>query len=207
MLHQHATTIASELRDFPEWHHGREHYAVWLLNCESNGVIQEKFKAARAHICDYIYGEYNRQPHITVFVCGFLSDTLKYNDDCLQAHVDTQIDILKQSGMSHFDIEIGGINSFASAPYLEVIDSENGISQLRNILQQGGTEFRTAPYRPHMTIGLYAAEFSSKMILAKMAEFSYEVIKWRVKTLTLATYRATEVVGPLYSRYIYHLKC
>jgi hypothetical protein len=129
MLNQVPVTVPAEIRDFPEWHHGRETYTVWILPLE-NKAIRDKFEAAREHLNGYLLEPYQRQPHITLFVCGFLVDTPRYKDDFTQAQLGSQIQVLESSPMRPFEIEIGGLNSFASAPFLEVRDPQGGITRL-----------------------------------------------------------------------------
>ena len=206
MLDQSLTTIPAEVRDFREWHHGRKHYAVWVLRCEDNPAVQAKFNAARAHLNGYLLEPYDRQPHITLFVCGFLVASAHYNDDFTLDQVDAQIQALGSADIEAFEIELHGLNSFASAPFLEVHDPDEGIGRLRTVLSGGAPEFRTAPYRPHLTVGLYASAFPSQDILARMAAFITEPIRWRVEQATLATYQASEVAGKLSLRYRYSFK-
>ena len=196
MLYQFPTTIAAENRDFPEWHRGRETYAVWVLRVEDD-AIQEKFKTAREHLNGYLLEPYRRQPHITLFVCGFLVEGPQYNDDFTQAQLEAQTQALEKEKVQPFEIEIGGLNSFASAPYLEVHDPEGGIARLREILSRGAREFRTAPYTPHLTVGLYADAFPSEEVMRRMAAFSSVPIRWRVEGITLSTYQAKEFAGKL----------
>ena len=206
MLAQRPRTIPSEIRDFPEWHHGRERYAVWVLDCEKSLPVQEKFKAAQAHLDDYLLKPYHRQPHITLFVCGFLVESPQYNDDFTQRQVDAQIQAIERSNLGSFEIEIGALNSFASAPFLEVRDPEEGIIKLRNTLAGGAREFRTTSYHPHLTVGLYADSFPSKEVLARMERFISEPVRWKVEKITLSTYQAKEVTGELSSQYCAWLK-
>ena len=199
MLNHAPVTIPAETRDFPEWHHGRETYAVWILPLE-NGVIWEKFKAARQHLDGYLLKPYPRQPHITLFVCGFLVDRLQYNDDFTRTQLLSQMAALEQANFPSFEIEIGGLNSFASAPFLEVHDPEDGITRLREILANGAREFRTTTYIPHLTVGLYAGAYPSAEVTSRLAEYPANIIKWRVRQITLATYRADTIAGELYFR-------
>jgi 2'-5' RNA ligase len=144
---------------------------------------------------------YQRQPHITLFVCGFLVDAPQYKDDFTQAQLGTQIQALETTRMRPFEIEIGGLNSFASAPFLEVHDPQGGIARLREILVSGAREFRTTPYRPHLTVGLYAGAFASEEVVARLAKFPVEPIRWKVEEITLATYQADEFAGSLSYQY------
>ncbi len=200
MLNQVPVTIPAEIRDFPEWHHGRETYSVWILPLE-NEAIQGKFEAARQHLNGYLLEPYQRQPHITLFVCGFLVDAPQYEDDFTQAQLGSQIQVLGNTRMRPFEIEIGGLNSFASAPFLEVHDPQGGITRLREILANGAREFRSAPYRPHLTVGLYAGAFASEEVARRLAEFPVEPIRWKVECIAFASYRAQEIAGRLAYRH------
>ena len=196
MLAQVSFTIPAKACDFPEWHHGRENYAVWILQLE-DGAIWEKFKAAREHLDGYLLEPYPRQPHITLFVCGFLADKPQYNDDFTHDQLQMQVRTLEKAEISSFEIEIGGFNSFASAPYLEVRDPEEGIVRLRKILSHGAKEIRTTTYTPHLTVGLYSGKFLSEDVMSRMATFSNIPIPWKVEGVTLATYQAREFAGRL----------
>ena len=200
MLNQMPTTIPAEIRDFPEWHHGRETYAVWVLRMEEPSIL-DKFTSAREHLNGYLLEPYRRQPHITLFVCGFLVDTPQYNDDFTSTQLQAQIEVAKQAHIQSFEIEIGGLSSFASAPFLEVYDPNDGITRLRELLARGGREFRTALYTPHLTVGLYASAFDSQEVTEQLAKFPVDPVRWKVEEITLATYRAQEVAGPFAYRH------
>ncbi|MBC8336130.1 MAG: 2'-5' RNA ligase family protein [Anaerolineales bacterium] len=206
MLSQVPTTIPAEIRDYPEWRCGRESYAVWVLRCDQSRAIHNLFNAAREHLKGYLLKPYHRQPHITLFVCGFLVEEDQYNDDFTQTQLDAQVQALDKANSQSFEIEIGGMNSFASAPFLEIRDPEGGIPRLREVLSRGAPEFRTAPYRPHLTLGLYAEVFPSEKVLERMAAFSSEPLWWRVERVSLARYRAKEIAGELSYEYEHWLK-
>jgi len=197
MLTSLPLTIPAEIRDFPEWHRGRKSYAVWILPCDENQPIQEKFNSAREYLKSYLLEPYSRQPHITLFVCGFLVEELKHNDDFTPAQLKAQMKALEQETIAPFEIEIGGLNSFASAPYLEVNDPENGIARLRDILARGGGEFRTTTYTPHLTVGLYAGAFPSREVSNQLAIFPTNLVKCKIDHISLATYKAHEIASSL----------
>lgn len=196
MLNSVPTTVPSEDRDFPEWRRGRKNYAVWILQLPEQAIL-EKFQAAREHLSGYLLKPYHRQPHITLFVCGFLVDKPQYSDDFTQTQLQDQIQALENAGIQPFEVEIGGLNSFASAPYLEVYDLQEGIARLRETLSRGAREFRTAPYTPHLTIGLYAGAFPSEKLVKRLMAFPAEPILLKVEQIAFATYRAQEIAGLL----------
>jgi 2'-5' RNA ligase len=199
MLHQCPTTIPAEIRDYPEWRRGRDTYAVWILPVD-NGLIQTKFKAAREHLSGYLLEPYRRQPHVTLFVCGFLVEKALYNDDFTPAQVQSQLQGLEEASIPPFEIEISGLNSFASAPFLEVSDPDGRIGHLRETLSRGAREFRTAPYTPHLTVGLYAGAFPSRELAERMMEFPPDPIKLKIEQIAFATYQAREITGCLTHR-------
>lgn len=196
MLNQVPNTIPAEIRDFPEWRRGREIYSVWVLSF-NDGVILEKFSAARAHLNGYLLEPYQRQPHITLFVCGFLVEESQYNDDFNLVQAQSQIKAIKNEKIPPFEIEIGGLNSFASAPFLEVSDLQGGIAHLRKTLSRGAREFRTAPFTPHLTVGLYAGAFPSTEVAERMKAFPADPARLKVGQITFATYKAQEIAGLL----------
>ncbi len=199
MLHQCPTTIPAEIRDYPEWRRGRDTYAVWVLPVD-NGLIQTKFMAAREHLSGYLLEPYRRQPHITLFVCGFLVEKALYNDDFTPAQVQSQLKGLEEASIPPFEIEIGGLNSFASAPFLEVSNPDGCIGHLRETLSRGAREFRTAPYTPHLTVGLYAGAFPSKKVAERMMQFPANPVKLKIEQIAFATYQAREITGGLTHR-------
>ena len=196
MLHHFPKTTPAEVRDYLEWRRGRETYAVWVLGLEDERIL-EKFSAARAHLSSYLLEPYARQPHITLFVCGFLVETPQHNDDFTVAQLENQLQALGEAGIQPFEIEIGGLNSFASAPFLEVNDPQRGIARLREVLSNGAREFRTAPYTPHLTVGLYAGGFPSEEVVQRLRDFPADPIRLRVEKITFSSYRAQEIAGLL----------
>lgn len=196
MLPEHPMTIPAEIRDYPEWHHGRQAYAVWVLPLEDD-TIKDRFNAARQYLSGYLLEPYHRQPHITLFVCGFLVERAQYNDDFTRTQRNRQIQALEKASIGPFEIEIGGMNSFASAPFLEVKDSQGGITRLREVLSAGAREFRTAPYTPHLTVGLYAGAFPSEEIVKHIMRFSAHPTRLAIKHISFTSYRAQEIAGPL----------
>jgi hypothetical protein len=200
MLCQRLTTLPSKLQDYPEWHRGRKEYALWHIELE-NEEASKKINAAKEHLSDFLLKPYHRQPHITTFVCGFLTDSLRFDDDYSfeQFHVHAQC--LSDATVKPFVVEIGGLNSFASAPFLEVDDLEGGIGRLRSVLSATGKEIARSVYTPHITIGLYSEAFPSTVVARKISAFPTAPSRFKVERITFATYKARELVGALTSRY------
>ncbi len=82
MLLQTSTQLVkTEIRDYPEWHHGRTDYALWYIEIDQPELV-EYLDAIKIHFSDFLIRSNQRQYHITLFVCGFLNTHLSpYNDD------------------------------------------------------------------------------------------------------------------------------
>src|SRR5271169_1847545 len=115
MLHQRQETIPAIRRDYVEWHRGRTKFGLWLIELGTDELYQ-KVEAARKHLYDFLLKPYHRQPHISIFICGFLVETPSYDDDYSTEQLHIQAELLKNADIKPFVIEVGALNSFASAP-------------------------------------------------------------------------------------------
>jgi 2'-5' RNA ligase len=200
MLHQTKETIPSPVHDYPDWHHGRQDYSVWLIELGGREAFQ-KIAAAREHLSPFLITHYRRQPHITIFVCGFLADAPRYDDDYTAGQFDLHAHLLNETAVKPFTVEIGGLNSFASAPFLEVSDADGGLDRVRALLLSTGKEIGRIAYTPHITVGLYSKAFPSSMVSERISSFPKDPCRLTVDRITFATYQAREMAGALTYRY------
>jgi 2'-5' RNA ligase len=200
MLDKTKETIPSPVHDYPDWHRGRQDYSVWLI--ELGGVeVFQKIAAAREHLSDFLIKPCRQQPHITIFVCGFLADTPRYGDDFSAEQFENHLHLLKEEAGKPFTLEINGLNSFASAPFLEVADPEGGLERVRAPLLTTGKEIGRSKYIPHVTVGLYSGAFPASVVIEKISSFPKAPCKVKVDQITFASYRAREISGTLTYRY------
>ena len=183
-------TTAIQQRDYRAWHRGRTHYAVWVIDFEEPDILTHLHRA-REHFADILYKPFARHLHVTVSVSGFWVDSPQWDDDYTPAQYRAQQRRLHQLTLPAFDITLGAINSFASALYAEVQDSEHGLATVRQALQEVMPELRWTPYVPHVTLGVYRVEMACPPPLRK-----------RVTHVKLITYAAQELLGPLHTLYV-----
>jgi 2'-5' RNA ligase len=200
MLRQNQETIPSPIHDHPDWRRDRQDYSVWLIELGRMEVAQ-KVTAAREHLSAFLVNPYQRQPHITVYVCGFLSDTPRYDDDYSAEQLEHHAHLLRAAAVPPFAVEIGGLNSFASAPFLEVADLEGGLDRMRALLSTTGKEVGRSVYTPHITVGLYSGAFPGSAVLEKISSFPKDPCKLAVDRITFATYQAREIAGALTGKF------
>ncbi len=197
MLARHAHTIATVEQDHFGWHRGRTHYGLWLVALE-DPVVREKVAAARRHLARFLLQTCDRQPHITLFVCGFPARVPVHDDDVSEERLEAQAALLSGAGIRPFSLRINGLNSFASAPYLEVEDRAGMLEALRSILSGAGPEVgRQEPFVPHVTVGSYSAAFDAPMVCRQLTSFDQDPLTVKVGKLSFATYRARELAGAL----------
>jgi 2'-5' RNA ligase len=188
-------TLPSEHRDFPEWHRGREWYAVWAVDLDQP-AWRQRCAAIQAAMADYFLPGYVRQPHITVALAGFPTDVARLPDDYPDSLQQAQIAALQAGHGGPFALEIGGADSFTSAAYLKVHDPAGHLTRLRQLL--GGAGFDATPYVPHLTLGLYRAAFPLDAVLARLrAVCGEERVTVQVAGIRLLRYRAGVIGGEL----------
>jgi 2'-5' RNA ligase len=194
-------TTAFQPDDDSAWHRGRSTYAVWIIDFAEPGILAY-LQCTSQHFADLVFHPHTRQPHVTVFVSGFLVESPQWDDDYTQEQCRAQQQRLRQLTLPAFDITLGAVNSFASALYVEVHDSEGGLAALRHALQEVMPELRWAPYVPHVTLGMYRQEMVTPSVVQRIERYALlRPIRKRVTQVTLATYAAQEHLGPLRSLY------
>ena len=200
MLLRNQKTIPSLLHDYPEWHRGRQDYSVWLIEL-GRREISQKVAAAREQLSDFLIKPYQRQPHITVYVCGFVADTPRYDDDYSAEQLEHHAQVLRKATVKPFSVNIGGLSSFASAPFLEVDDLDGGLRRVRALLSTTGKEIRRSDYTPHITVGLYSGAFPGSVVFERASSFPKDPCTVTIDRITFATYQAREIAGALTRRY------
>jgi hypothetical protein len=65
------------IRDYPEWHLGRQNYALWYLEINDQKLVHY-LDVLRAHFSEFLLEPNHRQYHVTLFICGFLTHENKF---------------------------------------------------------------------------------------------------------------------------------
>lgn len=193
-------TLATELRDYPEWHRGRRRYGVWLAPVTDPALLGYVGDAQR-QLADLIHASPQRQPHLTLFVCGFEQPARVADDDFSPAQLQRQIELLGASRGPACVLPLGRPDSFASAAFLPVGDPSGRLDGWRRTLGEAAREVRQAVYVPHVTLGLYRRRVGADVIRRRLAQLAPPPVPLRVGQLHYATYDARTLFGPLESRH------
>ncbi|MCJ8160767.1 2'-5' RNA ligase family protein [Acinetobacter zhairhuonensis] len=204
MLLDHIRHVVPTIRrDYPEWHHGRERYALWYIEIQNPDLISY-LNQVQDYFSEYLLLPNTRQFHITLFICGFLTtdqakDQANFDDDFTQAQFQQQFQRLKSQLSQKIKLKIGGLNSFSSALYLKVIDTDSALAHIRAQCAQFSDEVAALSYCPHITVGLYNAAFPSQSILDKMVAFPARQFEIEISQIKFGYYKAQELQGPLHA--------
>ena len=183
-------TISCKDRDFLEWHNGISHYGFWAVVIDDPNWI-ELWKAAHTHIKQFIHPCYQRAPHITITACGLL-DQNHFSTEQLKQ----QLKVLRETTIPPFNLRIGSLNSFTTAPCLMIEDSTETLKQIRDHLGMISKEDVPVQYQPHITLGFYRDVFNTVVVADHLAGFKYAPIKPMLVTeLVFCVYETKEIQG------------
>lgn len=201
-LQAHQLTIPTEARDYPEWHKGREDYALWYIEIKQPELITY-LNQLRQQCFNYLLQPNMRQFHITLWICGFLKqDCMQWNDDFSQDQFQQQLARLESTHFKTFKLSTGQIKSFESALFIEILDVENSLSKIRNLFSSSHSnshqEIAALEYCPHITLGLYQAEFKAEHIFNAISALPQKTFEISIDHLTFGFYKAKILQDELY---------
>lgn len=194
--------VPTSIRDYPEWHLGRQNYALWYLEINDQKLV-DYLDGLRAHFSDFLLEPNTRQYHVTLFICGFLTDESKaYKDDFSFSEFEQQIEILRKKNFASFELKIRAVDSFSSALFVEIQGAGNILSLIRQKLGTVSNEIAALDYCPHITLGLYKENYNSDLILQKISElpvqYKHAEFELKIEHLTFGYYQAQTLQGKLY---------
>ncbi len=192
-------TSVSVEKDFVDWRKGRQRYAVWAVDVDT-ASLRAIIEQLRDALDDWLLPGCRRQPHITLRIGGFPAPERGFEEDYSRLDFAHHLDALIQAGIPPFRITVGAPRTFPSAPYLPVEDHTNSLARLRHAFpgdEPGWAGFR---FVPHVTVGLYRRRVPVAQVIERMAACpGLSPIPLEVQRITLMTYEASIISGPLHS--------
>jgi 2'-5' RNA ligase len=195
-----AETLVTELRDYPEWHRGRARYGLWMIPLHDPTLLGY-LRAAQRRLADLLHPSPQRQPHVTLFVCGFEQAEPTADDDFSTLQLCNQIDSIDHVRGAACRLPLGRPDSFSSAAFVPVGDPEGRLHAWRRVLGDVASEVRQASYVPHITLGLYKRKVGAEVVRQRLGELDAPPVGLTVTQLHYATYCARTQFGPLESRH------
>lgn len=188
-------TLVADLRDYPEWHCGRLRYGVWVVPVVDTELL-DYIRVARDQLADLLHPSPRRQPHLTVFVCGFHGEGDR-DDDFPPARLERQVALLEARAGASCNFPLARLDSFASAAFIPVGDPLGRLAQWRGALGTCSEEIRQSPYVAHITLGLYRRCVSAAELRERLADVPAPPSSLRAGELQYVTYDARDQLGPL----------
>ncbi|CAM4297457.1 2'-5' RNA ligase family protein [Acinetobacter pragensis] len=182
--------------DYPEWHKGRNAFSLWYLEVHSPALLTY-LDQLRAAFSDQLFQPNTRQFHITLFICGFLAESIEHDDDFPKQKLAAQCSQLQALNLPPFKLKTGKLNSFESALFIEIEDPAQNLNCIRQQLYQCSDEIAPLSYCPHITIGLYGHALNSNEIFLRMQQIQQQSFEFEVQQVTFGTYAAQQLQGPL----------
>lgn len=203
-LLKYSRTFGPMKDDFFDWHQGRLKYAVWILEV-NDAQFLERYHSAQQHLSSYLIADYARKPHITLAICGFLSEDKKLSDDYDSSSISQDIDCILALGLTKIEVSIcNALISYAIAPGFVVHDSFGQLQQLNNVLNHNRAE--DSLYFPHVTVGLYNREWPTEDIVQALKLFPIgQDIQLSFDAVKLVSYQPTISGGQLTDELIINL--
>lgn len=205
LKHGPSETVIAELRDYPEWHRQRQRYGVWIIPV-NDPVLLDYIEAAQWRLADLLHPSRQRQPHLTLFVCGFEQQPRVADDDFSPTQLHDQIESLQGLRGTVCSLSLGAPDSFASAAFIPVMDPSGQLAQWRCALEGATKEVRQATYVPHITLGLYKRKATAKEVRQRLREIDAPSVSLRISQLDYATYDSRLQFGPLETRHVVRLE-
>lgn len=183
------------------WHRGRARYAVWLLRVREPAVWARAAEVAAA-IGPTLRPQPASEMHITLFVCGFPTESPRFDDDVGWDTLRAQRESLLAFSAAPPRLAIGAANAFLSCPFLEVLDPAGDLARLRQALAPHAPEIRFAPYLPHITVGLLPEAVPTSMVIQRLQPFRpLPEITLRPSAIELVEFDAARAGAPLMTRW------
>mgnify|MGYP006204546849 FL=1 len=162
--------------------------------------------AAQRALDGLLLDGYVRQPHITLALCGFpASGPVRAEDEFDDGLIAAQLAALQATAPAAFELGIGGLESFSSAPFLSVHDSTAALATLRRCLRAEG-QHPQGGYVPHVTVGLYAEAWPTAEVARRFRALDDAAhLPCGITRLSLMGYVAADIGGELFTLADYHL--
>ncbi|MFT6030400.1 MAG: 2'-5' RNA ligase [Oleiphilaceae bacterium] len=179
-------------KNFEEWHLGIPYYGFWAIVIEQPEYLSLISKAQN-HLQHFFLPNYSRQAHITLNVCGLMSE-----DHFSNAALDDQISIIEEMKLSVFEVSLSHIDSFTTAAYLHISDASDTLCKINQTLSVISHNSTPTIYQPHITLGLYREKFESKCVVEEIMKFGrVEIPSMIAKEVHFCRYETSNIQGPI----------
>ncbi len=184
--------------DDRSWRRGRDRYFAWVVPVDDAAVLN-RFEEGRAALAPWLLSPWLRRPHVTVFVAGFARRRAILDDDVSFGQLKAQSDVIRHAVRASRRVLVAGaLNSFRSAPFIEIHCPDSWLASTRRALGQVAREQRFCAYQPHVTVGVYNAAYATRTLSQVL--FPHRIaapLEFDAGSVDLVSYDAADVAGEL----------
>lgn len=160
-------TILADIEGFKDWHKGRARYCVWMYRLDDVGIRQKL-----THLAAAISTALGTAPihhfHVTLFASGFLSTSIRYNDDITPDTISRQIDAAKALTHTQPHLVMTGLEANAYGVFIALEDQSPTTGHIRNALTHISGEVPRDSFMPHITLGNYLQAYPLARVKAML---------------------------------------
>jgi 2'-5' RNA ligase len=205
-------SLPCEDRDFAEWHRGHPWCAVWVV-CADVPEVASAVAQGRRVLARALLPRHARQPHITLAYRGLCGGGQEGTEDGVEfgrAGLLADIARLKAAGGAPFAVQVQGVESFTTVPYLAVGEGACTLAHWHAVLggPLGGAAVEGWRYVPHVTLGHYVVAMPLRQAVARLgaAGVAGQAMHLEVRTLALVRYATRDIAGPLQAEGFFDLQ-
>ncbi|WP_370680855.1 2'-5' RNA ligase family protein [Comamonas sp. GB3 AK4-5] len=206
MEHVPSLTQPCEDRDFAEWHQGCPWCAVWVVLVH-DAAVAASVQAARHALGAALLPRYARQPHLTLAYRGLCAADGHPQAEFGAARLQADLAALQALQQLPFSVQLQGLGSFTTVPYLCVTQGAAELAGLHQALQ------RQPPvagwrYVPHLTLGHYAQALPMLALVERLHALGIgqPALPLQVEQLALVRYATQDIAGPLTAEGVWDLQ-
>jgi 2'-5' RNA ligase len=190
-------TQPCEDRDFAEWHQGCPWCAVWVVLVD-DAAVAVTVQAARHALGAALLARYDRQPHLTLAYRGLCAADGYPQAEFGAARLQADLAALQALEQPPFSVQLQGLGSFTTVPYLCVTQGSAELAGLHQALQPQ-PPMEGWRYVPHLTLGHYAQALPMLELVQRLYTLGIgqPALPLRVERLALVRYATQDIAGPL----------
>ena len=197
MEYEPSLTQPCEDRNFSEWHQGCPWCAVWVVLVD-DAAVTATVQAARHALGPALLARYARQPHLTLAYRGLCAAGGHAQAEFGSAQLQADLAALQALAQPPFALQLQGLGSFTTVPYLGVTQGAAELTGLHQALQP---QPPTAGWRyvPHLTLGHYAQALPMLELVQRLYALGIgqPALPLQVEQLALVRYATQDIAGPL----------
>ena len=173
----------------------------------NSSALEATVRSARHALGEALLPRYARQPHLSLAYRGLCAMEDGQTHEFSVQHLQTDLARLQALRQPPFTVQLHGVGSFTTVPYLAVGQGSEVLSQVHDALQP----WPPVPawnYVPHVTLGHYARSMPLLDVIERLqgVGVGLAAVEVPVHELALVRYATSDIAGPLVVEGVWNLE-